>query len=91
MGCDQAASAFGRTFKLRTSIEGLQIFLQPKLAQVLALIFHEVTTNAAKFGALSQGSDHVSIRCSISRANEYPLLAGRPFPMLIGRPCCISR
>jgi two-component sensor histidine kinase len=36
----------------RRSIEGPEIFLPPKLALTMALLFHELATNAAKYGAL---------------------------------------
>jgi hypothetical protein len=35
------------------SVAGPAVLLPPKLALVLALLFHELTTNAAKYGALS--------------------------------------
>lgn len=49
----------------RATVEGPQIFLPPKLASVLALIIHELATNAAKHGALSEPSGHVSLCWSI--------------------------
>ena len=37
----------------RISVDGPDILLPPKLAVTMALLFHELTTNAAKYGALS--------------------------------------
>lgn len=38
-----------------------EIFLPPKLASTLALIFHELTTNAVKYGALSNADGRISV------------------------------
>lgn len=50
----------------RATIEGPQIFLPAKLASALALIFHELATNAIKYGALSCPSGRVSCLWSIA-------------------------
>lgn len=50
----------------RATVEGRQIFLPPKLALVFALTFHELATNAAKYGALSDPSGHISFCWSIA-------------------------
>jgi PAS domain S-box-containing protein len=39
----------------RFSIEGDDVLLQPKAALTLAMVFHELATNAAEHGALSNG------------------------------------
>jgi PAS domain S-box-containing protein len=41
----------------RFSVEGDEVLLQPKAALTLAMVFHELATNAAKHGALSDGAD----------------------------------
>jgi two-component sensor histidine kinase len=38
----------------RVSIEGPQILLEPAMAQAIAVTLHELATNAAKYGGLSQ-------------------------------------
>ena len=55
----------------RTLIEGPQILLAPKLALTMALLFHELATNAAKYGALSSSMGKISVRwwCSDSDLN----------------------
>ena len=50
----------------RLSIEGPDILLAPKLALTAALLFHELATNAAKYGALSRSLGKVSVHWSYS-------------------------
>jgi two-component sensor histidine kinase len=50
----------------RRSIEGPEIFLSPKLALTMALLFHELATNAAKYGGLSHSVGKISVRWSYS-------------------------
>ena len=50
----------------RVSMVGPDILLPPKLALTLALITHELTTNAAKHGALSCETGQLSICWSLS-------------------------
>lgn len=46
----------------RISIEGPDLFLKPEAAQNIGLALHELSTNAAKYGALSVPGGKVSIR-----------------------------
>ncbi len=46
----------------RTTIEGCEIAIAPRLAQDLALVVHELATNALKHGALSAPSGRVAIK-----------------------------
>ena len=50
----------------RISIRGPEIVLPPKLALTMALLFHELATNAAKYGALSRSVGKISVRWSYS-------------------------
>jgi two-component sensor histidine kinase len=50
----------------RISTAGRNIFLAPKLALTMALLIHELATNAAKYGALSTSTGTVSINWSVS-------------------------
>ncbi|UOK71641.1 sensor histidine kinase [Ancylobacter polymorphus] len=43
------------------TIEGPSLFLKPEAAQNIGLAIHELSTNAAKYGALSVPSGHVDI------------------------------
>ena len=50
----------------RAYFEGPKILLHPKLAMSMALIIHELATNAAKHGALSSPSGRVAVRWQVS-------------------------
>ena len=55
---DQIFQPFGLSDRrvARFSVEGDDVHLQPKAALTLAMLFHELATNAAKHGALSNGA-----------------------------------
>lgn len=53
-------------FTERIHIEGPRLMLQAKVAQDFALALHELATNAAKYGALSNTTGRVHIRWSIT-------------------------
>ena len=50
-----------------TQIEGPDIILSADAGQATAMVFHELATNAAKFGALSSTNGHVCVRWSNRR------------------------
>jgi two-component sensor histidine kinase len=50
----------------RARIDGPSIMLEPNMAQVVAVVTHELATNAAKYGALSAPQGHVEIAWSRS-------------------------
>ena len=50
----------------RMSLEGPDIILSPKPALMMALVTHELATNAAKYGALSSPAGRVSVNWSLS-------------------------
>jgi PAS domain S-box-containing protein len=55
-----------KPFAGRTKIDGLSITLAPQEAQNFSLALHELTTNAAKYGALSSARGEVWISWAIS-------------------------
>jgi two-component sensor histidine kinase len=55
--------------KEQVTIEGLNIAVTPHGAIAFGLIVHELTTNAVKYGALSQEGGHITVR-AIGRDNE---------------------
>ena len=48
----------------RTFTDGPQTLLAPDAAQAIAVVLHELATNAAKYGALSKGDGHVRLEWS---------------------------
>jgi two-component sensor histidine kinase len=52
----------------RIAMEGPDVFLSPKLAMTMALLVHELATNAAKYGSLSNPVGKLSIYWSLSAA-----------------------
>jgi two-component sensor histidine kinase len=53
----------------RISLDGPDTLLPPNLALVMALLVHELATNAAKHGALSSAAGKLSIRWSLVQRN----------------------
>jgi PAS domain S-box-containing protein len=50
-----------------TRIDGPDVVVSAEAGQILAMVFHELVTNAAKFGAISVKSGRVFVRWSFSR------------------------
>lgn len=46
----------------RARIDGPHVPVQPSVAQAIAMLLHELTTNAAKYGALSEINGYIEIR-----------------------------
>jgi two-component sensor histidine kinase len=51
--------------RVRFQVEGPAVHLNPKRALALGMVFHELATNAAKYGALSNATGAVHVRWSI--------------------------
>jgi two-component sensor histidine kinase len=56
----------------RVRIAGADLLLEPNTAQIIAVMLHELATNAAKYGALSVPEDRVHIEWS--RASDGRLV-----------------
>lgn len=65
----QELSPYFQDGETRARIEGVNLLLEPDTAQTIAVMFHELGTNAAKYGALSvpQGRIHVWWRANDGR------------------------
>ena len=50
-----------RRRRLRVRVDGAAIILEPNTAQAIATVLHELATNAAKYGALSDDKGHVDL------------------------------
>ena len=48
----------------RVSVEGPRALLEPEAAQAVAMILHELATNASKYGALSNADGHIKLTWS---------------------------
>jgi two-component sensor histidine kinase len=63
---DIAAAELGPYLASRVTIEGVNVLLPPKHALTMALLVHELATNAAKYGALSSPGGRVSVTSSLA-------------------------
>jgi PAS domain S-box-containing protein len=55
----------------RVVLEGPRVTLPPRAALTLGLVFHELATNAAKYGALSTTAGQLTVRWSSRRINRH--------------------
>lgn len=60
--------AWAGTAGNRVALEGPPVMLGSRAYQTLALVFHEMMTNAAKYGALSTPSGHLAIGWQLDEA-----------------------
>jgi PAS domain S-box-containing protein len=58
----------------RVLVDGPQILLEPGVAQAIAVTLHELATNAAKYGALSQPNGQVCLKWSHTADGQLRLL-----------------
>ena len=58
----------------RVRIKGEPVFLPADLATPFGLVFHELTTNAAKYGSFSRRAGTVDLGWSVETRNDRPVL-----------------
>jgi len=61
-------------FDERFHLDGPDLFLRPEAAQNIGIALHELSTNAAKYGALSVPGGHVSISWNLKTEKDTPRL-----------------
>ncbi|MBN8992263.1 MAG: sensor histidine kinase [Rhizobiales bacterium] len=74
-GCDikdLLRSELGPYGHVRFNLNGDPLFLPAKLAVSLALIFHELATNAGKYGAFSAANGMLQVSWSVTEDNPGP-------------------
>jgi two-component sensor histidine kinase len=57
----------------RVHIDGPELLLEPNIAQTIAVILHELATNAAKYGALSVAKGRVEVKWSVVASDHLIL------------------
>lgn len=67
---EEAIEPFAEAGRNRFVIDGPPVQLTPKLALALAMGLHELCTNAAKYGALSNEAGHVEIKWMVRSTQE---------------------
>jgi two-component system, chemotaxis family, CheB/CheR fusion protein len=72
----RALDAFVGNGRDRLRLEGRPVHIRPKAALALAMALQELTTNASKYGALSNDTGHVSILWAL-RGTDPPVLSLR--------------
>jgi PAS domain S-box-containing protein len=61
---EQELAPYSATGEKRVRIDGPQVLLEPNTAQAVAVVLHELATNAAKYGALSTANGHIDVKWS---------------------------
>lgn len=59
-------------FETRIILDGTDIIIRPEAAQNIGIALHELSTNAAKYGALSGPAGHVTVAWQIAGAAAGP-------------------
>ena len=69
----QALAPYVGEGKTRARIDGPYVLLAPNTAQTIAVIMHELATNAAKYGALSVAKGRVEVKWSLATNHQLIL------------------
>jgi two-component sensor histidine kinase len=67
--------AFSARDASRIALQGVSVMLDSTTALALGLIFHELATNAAKYGSLSVDQGRLTVTWSLIRAGAQPQLS----------------
>jgi two-component sensor histidine kinase len=70
----RALEPYIATGRARVHLWGPDVRLSPRAALTLALVFHELATNAAKYGALSNPDGRISVEWHIANNQQGPRL-----------------
>jgi len=65
----EAAAYLGEE-RARMDLSGPNVLIHPKAFSTMAMVFHELTTNAAKYGALSDGRGRVAVTWRIDEGGN---------------------
>jgi two-component sensor histidine kinase len=57
----QELAPYAETDRTRVRIDGQSVSLNPTAAQTMAVVLHELATNAAKYGCLSAAKGHLEL------------------------------
>lgn len=74
-----------RPFRKRIEIDGPEIMLRPREAVTWGMVLHELATNAAKYGALSQPQGRVEVTWAMSNERRLALRWSET-----GGPACVA-
>jgi PAS domain S-box-containing protein len=70
-----ALSPYREDTNERIAISGEPVKLHPRAALTMTMVFHEMITNAAKYGALSQSGGRLNIGWTVQQEGEVPALS----------------
>ncbi len=70
---EQEFAPYTEDGRQRVAVEGPPLLLEPNAAQAIAVIIHELATNAAKYGALSVPGGHIGVSWSQDTAATLAL------------------
>jgi PAS domain S-box-containing protein len=69
----QELAPYSREREIRTRIGGPAVMLKPEAAQAMAVVLHELATNAAKYGSLSAAKGQVRVEWSCGADRQLVL------------------
>jgi two-component sensor histidine kinase len=71
---EKELAPYANTGRRRFTLRGERVRMSPQAAVALGLAFHELTTNAAKYGALSVPDGHIRVSWETDRSGPAPAL-----------------